>query len=97
MVEKSKEKPWTVAANKAKASSGKPPAPVLPPAGTVQSTPGSFYIEPIVAFYVFLAAHTLAALYSPIQDCDEVYNYWEPTHYLNHDYGMQTWEYSPDY
>jgi alpha-1,2-mannosyltransferase len=39
----------------------------------------------------------LAALYAPIQDCDEVYNYWEPTHYLTHGYGLQTWEYSPQY
>ncbi|EON65574.1 hypothetical protein W97_04812 [Coniosporium apollinis CBS 100218] len=54
-------------------------------------------MEPIIAFYIFLAAHLAAALYSPIQDCDEVYNYWEPTHYLNHGYGMQTWEYSPEY
>jgi alpha-1,2-mannosyltransferase len=26
-----------------------------------------------------------------------VFNYWEPTHYLNHGYGLQTWEYSPEY
>lgn len=43
------------------------------------------------------AAHTLAALYHPIQDCDEVFNYWEPTHYLNHGHAFQTWEYSPVY
>ncbi|TPX60331.1 hypothetical protein PhCBS80983_g01858 [Powellomyces hirtus] len=30
-------------------------------------------------------------------DCDEVFNYWEPTHYLQYGRGMQTWEYSPDY
>jgi alpha-1,2-mannosyltransferase len=51
----------------------------------------------IVAFSTFLFIHILAALYSPIQDCDEVYNYWEPTHYINHGYGRQTWEYSPEY
>lgn len=39
----------------------------------------------------------LAALYSPIQDCDEVFNFWEPTHYISHGYGLQTWEYSPVY
>jgi len=50
-----------------------------------------------VAFSVFFGAHVLAALFSPIQDCDEVYNFWEPTHYLNHGYGMQTWEFSPEY
>lgn len=26
-----------------------------------------------------------------------MFNYWEPTHYLNHGYGLQTWEYSPEY
>lgn len=50
-----------------------------------------------MAFYIFFAAHALAAFFSPIQDCDEVYNYWEPTHYLNHGHGLQTWEYAPDY
>ena len=39
----------------------------------------------------------MSALFAPIQDCDEVFNYWEPTHYLSHGYGLQTWEYSPDY
>jgi alpha-1,2-mannosyltransferase len=54
-------------------------------------------LEPIIAFYIFFASHILAAIFSPIQDCDEVFNYWEPTHYLNHGYGLQTWEYSPEY
>jgi alpha-1,2-mannosyltransferase len=53
--------------------------------------------EPINAFYLFLAANTIAAIFSPIQDCDEIFNYWEPTHYLNHGSGLQTWEYSPEY
>ncbi|KAA8574676.1 hypothetical protein EYC84_003926 [Monilinia fructicola] len=56
-----------------------------------------FAVKPIGAFYVFLGANLLAALYAPIQDCDETFNYWEPTHYLSHGYGLQTWEYSPDY
>lgn len=33
----------------------------------------------------------------PIQDCDETFNYWEPLHYLTHGYGLQTWEYSPEF
>lgn len=57
----------------------------------------TFAIEPISAFYIFLGANIIAALFSPIQDCDETFNYWEPTHYLSHGYGLQTWEYSPDY
>ena len=56
-----------------------------------------YQVNPLIAFYILLAAHTLAALYHPIQDCDEVFNYWEPTHYLNHGHGFQTWEYSPVY
>ncbi|MBE7182245.1 MAG: hypothetical protein INR71_13755 [Terriglobus roseus] len=53
--------------------------------------------QTVLAFCVFFASHLLAAAYSPIQDCDEVFNYLEPTHYLNHGYGLQTWEYSPEY
>lgn len=55
------------------------------------------HFKPAKAFYIFLAANTLAAFFSPIQDCDEVFNYWEPTHYLTHGSGLQTWEYSPEY
>jgi len=60
-----------------------------------QQTP--FALDTILAFYILLASHTLAALTHPIQDCDEVFNYWEPVHYLSHAHGFQTWEYSPDF
>ena len=56
-----------------------------------------YAIEPIKAFYCFLVANLVSAVFAPIQDCDETFNYWEPTHYLSHGYGLQTWEYSPDY
>lgn len=64
---------------------------------TVPQEPKAPRLEPIFAFYVFLVANTIAAVFSPIQDCDEVFNYWEPTHYLDHGNGLQTWEYSPEY
>ena len=51
----------------------------------------------IVAFYIAFLVNVLAALLAPIQDCDETFNYWEPTHYLRHGFGLQTWEYSPEY
>ena len=54
-------------------------------------------VSATTAFYIFAAANIFSALYAPILDCDEVYNYWEPTHYLTHGYGFQTWEYSPEY
>lgn len=56
-----------------------------------------FEVPVIIAFYILLISHTVAVFFSPIQDCDEVFNFWEPTHYLNHEYGFQTWEYSPVY
>ena len=59
--------------------------------------PPPFLVPLNIAFYICLIAHTLAASNAPIQDCDETFNYWEPLHYLTHGYGLQTWEYSPDY
>lgn len=64
-----------------------PPRPPPPP----------FYLPLNITLYVFLIANSLAALFAPIQDCDEVFNFWEPAHYLQHGYGLQTWEYSPVY
>jgi alpha-1,2-mannosyltransferase len=32
-------------------------------------------------------------LYSNVQDCDEIFNYFEPLHYWQHHVGFQTWEY----
>lgn len=33
----------------------------------------------------------------PIMDCDEVFNYWEPLHFLLYGTGFQTWEYAHDF
>jgi alpha-1,2-mannosyltransferase len=33
----------------------------------------------------------------PIMDCDEVYNYWEPLHFILYGSGQQTWEYAHEY
>ncbi|KAG7122032.1 Alpha-1 like protein [Verticillium longisporum] len=59
--------------------------------------PSAYGIQPITAFYCFLTANLISAVFAPIQDCDETFNYYEPTHYISHGYGLQTWEYSPDY
>lgn len=37
------------------------------------------------------------AFVNPIADCDETFNYWEPMHYLLFGFGLQTWEYSPEF
>jgi len=34
---------------------------------------------------------------APITDCDEVYNYWEPLHFMIYGSGFQTWEYSKQF
>nr|XP_023669398.1 alpha-1,2-mannosyltransferase ALG9 [Paramormyrops kingsleyae] len=60
-------------------------------AGQVWAPEGS------TAFKCLVSARFCAALLSNISDCDETYNYWEPTHYLLYGKGMQTWEYSPEY
>jgi alpha-1,2-mannosyltransferase len=46
-------------------------------------------------FGVFAFCNFLSAILNPISDCDETYNYWEPTHQLMYGWGFQTWEYSP--
>ncbi|XP_065644928.1 alpha-1,2-mannosyltransferase ALG9 isoform X2 [Hydra vulgaris] len=48
-------------------------------------------------FNLLLSARITASFISTISDCDETFNYWEPTHYLLYGTGLQTWEYSPDY
>ncbi|TFK56717.1 glycosyltransferase family 22 protein [Heliocybe sulcata] len=49
------------------------------------------------AIRLLLLVRVSAAMYANIQDCDEVYNFWEPLHYLDQGYGFQTWETSPVY
>ncbi|EJK65940.1 hypothetical protein THAOC_13160 [Thalassiosira oceanica] len=46
---------------------------------------------------LYIAVRIGTANLSPITDCDEVYNYWEPLHFLLYKTGMQTWEYAPQY
>lgn len=46
---------------------------------------------------VLLGVRLLSAGVLMITDCDETFNYWEPTHYTLYGWGFQTWEYSPAY
>ncbi|XP_059661425.1 dol-P-Man:Man(6)GlcNAc(2)-PP-Dol alpha-1,2-mannosyltransferase [Cornus florida] len=39
----------------------------------------------------------MSATSNIIHDCDEVFNYWEPLHYLLYKSGFQTWEYSSQF
>ncbi|KAI8981227.1 glycosyltransferase family 22 protein [Trametes punicea] len=49
------------------------------------------------ALRILLLIRVAGAMYTGIQDCDEVFNFWEPLHYLFKGYGFQTWETSPEY
>jgi len=53
--------------------------------------------SPYTAFKVLLSARLGAAVWSGISDCDETFNYWEPTHHLLYGQGLQTWEYDPKF
>ncbi|KAG0172752.1 mannosyltransferase [Apophysomyces sp. BC1034] len=58
---------------------------------------GTFSLSFNSAFRLLFIVRCASALYNIIHDCDEVYNYWEPLHYLQNGYGLQTWEYSPEF
>lgn len=45
------------------------------------------------ALSVLVPLRLASALLNPVGDCDETFNYWEPTHLLLYGSGMQTWEY----
>lgn len=49
------------------------------------------------AFLLLFSARLFSVVFNIIHDCDEVFNYWEPLHYLLYGYGLQTWEYSAAY
>ncbi|BGP06629.1 mannosyltransferase [Rhodotorula toruloides] len=58
---------------------------------------GRFNPTLTTAFRFLLLVRWASAMYTAIGDCDEVFNYWEPLHYLVNGKGFQTWEYSPAY
>ncbi|TFK30934.1 asparagine-linked glycosylation 9 protein isoform a [Coprinopsis marcescibilis] len=50
-----------------------------------------------LAVRILFLIRVSGAMYSNIDDCDEVYNFWEPLHLLAQGYGFETWELSPNY
>lgn len=63
----------------------------------VESNAFMLQIQPIAAWLLLAAIRMMSAWKSPISDCDETFNYWEPMHFLLHGHGLQTWEYSPEF
>jgi alpha-1,2-mannosyltransferase len=63
-----------------------------------KSAPQVFVQSPWSLLAVLYISYRVAlANLAPITDCDEVYNYWEPLHFMIHKSGFQTWEYSKEY
>ena len=52
---------------------------------------------PVFLAVIHIALRITLANRAPITDCDEVFNYWEPLHFIQYGNGMQTWEYAPQY
>ena len=50
-----------------------------------------------IVFLVLSVSRLYCAIFSHVTDCDETFNFWEPTHYLVFKTGFQTWEYNPKY
>lgn len=51
-----------------------------------------YYVAPLYMGWRIWWANRL-----PIMDCDEVFNYWEPLHFILYNEGFQTWEYSNEF
>lgn len=51
---------------------------------------GMGWILPLLALGIL---RHMSATSNIIHDCDEVFNYWEPLHYILYKSGFQTWEY----
>lgn len=49
------------------------------------------------AWKLILSIRIGSAVWSGVSDCDETYNYWEPTHHLIFGQALQTWEYDPQF
>ncbi|KAL0232087.1 hypothetical protein PCE1_003083 [Barthelona sp. PCE] len=56
-----------------------------------------YWFNTIVSFFFLFLLRVILCFYYVIDDCDESMNYYEPLHLLLYKYGLQTWEYSPEY
>lgn len=64
------------------------------PDGGQEGEKGLRWLTPLIALAVL---RYMSATSNIIHDCDEVFNYWEPLHFLLYKSGFQTWEYSSQF
>ncbi|GMH51545.1 hypothetical protein TrST_g314 [Triparma strigata] len=55
------------------------------------------YQTRICLLIIILSYRTSTLPSNLLTDCDEVYNYYEPLHFVLYGYGLQTWEYAEEY
>lgn len=82
-------------AKEAPATPDQQPGPAASATADEGSVPGGLGWSAGLA--VLFGVRLLSAAVLMITDCDETFNYWEPTHYTLFGWGFQTWEYSPAY
>jgi len=69
-------------------------APVKPgPTAPVSAVPADWWVWPALTAVRLVATAVLPV----ISDCDQTFNYEEPTHAVMYARGLQTWEYAPQY
>ena len=65
--------------------------------GIKDEEPQVWILSDFMFFNLILIVRLLAVFTTSISDCDETFNYWEPTHFLLYGKGHQTWEYDPKF
>ena len=68
-----------------------------PPQHTTTTTTNTTTIIITILLPLYIYYRIYMVQYIPIMDCDEIYNYWEPLHYILYQTGFQTWEYHYEY
>ena len=65
----------------------------------LSNMPSSESLSPLWTYWApfYIGWRIWIANRMPLMDCDEVYNYWEPLHFLLYQNGFQTWEYANNY
>jgi len=56
-----------------------------------------FFTSHFVVGATLVIVRVISVFFAILNDCDEVYNYLEPVHFLTYGTGFQTWEYSPEF
>ena len=63
------------------------------PSSSGGNTRGEEGLRWLLPLFLLGTLRYMSATSNIIHDCDEVFNYWEPLHFLLYKSGFQTWEY----